>query len=181
MCFAKAPLLLGQVFFLIYEGVRRRPEARRCPRPILGGGHAATVPGRVGPPLLALRHPLVSIFCPKCFFSIKNDVVFFLDFISCKNSQGRDFAKNSVRISSFIQIWKDLGANYEAKCLEKWMHFGCISIIMQSSCMHFTCISIPKLNLYSSSSMKVIKPTWTLHFNTINVYQRWSLLLHKVK
>ena len=35
--FAKAPLLLGQVFFLIYEGVSRRPEARRCPRPKLGG------------------------------------------------------------------------------------------------------------------------------------------------
>ena len=37
VCFAKAPLLLGQVFFLIYEGVHRRPEARRCPRPKLGG------------------------------------------------------------------------------------------------------------------------------------------------
>ena len=37
VCFAKAPPLLGQVFFLIYEGIRRRPEARRCPRPILGG------------------------------------------------------------------------------------------------------------------------------------------------
>ena len=38
-------------------------------------------------------------------------------------------------------------------------------IIMQSSCMHFICINIPKL--YSSSSMKVIKLTWTLHFNTV--------------
>ena len=36
VCFAKAPPLLGQAFFLIYEGVRRRPEARRCPRPIWG-------------------------------------------------------------------------------------------------------------------------------------------------
>ena len=34
LCFAKAPLLLGQAFFRIYEGVRRRPKARRCPRPI---------------------------------------------------------------------------------------------------------------------------------------------------
>ena len=33
----KAPLPLGQVFLLIYEGVYRRPEARRCPRPNLGG------------------------------------------------------------------------------------------------------------------------------------------------
>ena len=32
---------------------------------------------------------------------------------------------------------------------------------MQSSCMHFTCINIPKLNQYSSLSMKVIKLTWT--------------------
>ena len=53
------------------------------------------------------------------FFSIKNDVVFFPEFIYCKNSQGRDFAKNSVRNSSFIQVWKDLGANCEAKCLKK--------------------------------------------------------------
>ena len=68
------------------------------------GGHAARYMGRVGPPLLAFRHPLVSIFCPSCFFSIKSDVVFFPDFISCKNSQRRDFAKNNVRISSFIQI-----------------------------------------------------------------------------
>ena len=37
VCFAKAPSLLGQAFFLIYEGVRRRPEARRCLRPIWGG------------------------------------------------------------------------------------------------------------------------------------------------
>jgi hypothetical protein len=33
--------------------------------------------------------------------------------------------------------------------------------------MHFTCINIPKLNLYSSLSMKVIKLTWTLYFTTI--------------
>ena len=36
--------------------------------------------------------------------------------------------------------------------------------IMQSSCMHFTCINIPKLNLYSSSSMKVIKLNMDLAF-----------------
>ena len=34
VCFVKAPLLLGQVFFIIYEDVSQRPEARRCPRPI---------------------------------------------------------------------------------------------------------------------------------------------------
>ena len=98
------------------------------PEAHLGWAHAARYRGRVGPPLLALRHPLVSIFCPMSLFSIKSGVVFFPDFISCKNSQRRDFAKNSVRISSFIQIWKDPGANYEAKCLEKWMHFGCITM-----------------------------------------------------
>ena len=52
--FAKAPLLLGQVFFLIYEGIRRRTEARRCPRPIWGGprGHSTRPRGAIpfGPP-----------------------------------------------------------------------------------------------------------------------------------
>jgi hypothetical protein len=37
VCFAKAPLLLGQALFRIYEGVRRRPKARRRPRPIWAG------------------------------------------------------------------------------------------------------------------------------------------------
>ena len=84
-----------------------------------GWAHVAQGPGRVGPPLLGLRRFLVSILCSLSSFSIKNDVVFFSDLISCKNKQKRDFAKNSVRFSSFIQIWEDSGANYEAKCLEK--------------------------------------------------------------
>jgi hypothetical protein len=77
--------------------------------------HAAKESGRMGPPLFLLGHFLVSIFCTKSFFSIKIDVVYFSDLISCKNNQKRDFAKNSVRFSSFIQIWEDSGANYEAK------------------------------------------------------------------
>ena len=85
----------------------------------MGWAHAARYRGRVGPPLLALERFLVSIFCPLSSFSRNIDVVFFPDFISYKNSQKRDFAKNSVRFSSFIQIWEDSGANYEAKCLEK--------------------------------------------------------------
>ena len=89
------------------------PEAQ------FGWAHAARYRGSVGPPLLALERFLVSIFCPLSSFSIKIDVVIFPDFISCRNSQKRDFAKNSVRFSSSIQIWEDSGANYEAKCLEK--------------------------------------------------------------
>ena len=85
----------------------------------LGWAHAARYSGRVGPPLLGLRRFLMSILRTLSSFSIKNDVVFFLDLISCKNNQKGDFAKNSVRFSSFIQIWEDSGANYEAKCLEK--------------------------------------------------------------
>ena len=127
MCFAKAPPLIGQTFFLIYEGVRRRPEVRRCPRPIWGGPTRPGTGAAWGHLIWPSGTPSCPSFCPSCFFSRKSDVVFFPDFISCKNSQRRDFAKNSVRISSFIQIWKDPGANYEAKCLEKWMHFGCIS------------------------------------------------------
>jgi hypothetical protein len=55
----------------------------------------------------------------KLFLHVKIDVVFFPDLISCKNSQKQDFAKNSVRFCSFIQIWDDFGGNYEAKYLEK--------------------------------------------------------------
>ena len=125
--FRESSSLLGQVFFLLYEGIRRRPEARRCPRPILGGPTRPGTGAAWGHPFWPSDTPSCPSFCAMCFFSIKSDVVFFPDFISCKNSQWRDFAKNSVRISSFIQIWEDLGANYEAKCLEKSMHFGCIS------------------------------------------------------
>ena len=80
-----------------------------------GWAHVAKESGRVGPSTLGLRRFLMSIFRSKAFFSIKNDVVFFPDLISCKNNQKRDFAKNSVRFSSFIQIWEDSGANYQAK------------------------------------------------------------------
>ena len=77
--------------------------------------HAAKESGCVGPTLLGLGRFLVSIFRTMSFFSIKNDVVFFSDLNSCKNNQKGDFAKNSVIFSSFIQIWEDPGANYEAK------------------------------------------------------------------
>ena len=65
--------------------------------------HTAKESGRVGPIILALECFLVSIFCPMSSFSIKTDVVFFPDLISCKINQKRDFDKNSVRFSSFIQ------------------------------------------------------------------------------
>ena len=84
-----------------------------------GWAHAVKESDRVGPTLLGLVRLLESVFCTMSFFSIKNDVVFFPDLISCKNNQKGDFAKNSVRFSSFIQIWEDSGANYEAKCFEK--------------------------------------------------------------
>jgi hypothetical protein len=45
--------------------------------------------------------------------------IYFPDFISYKNSKKRDFAKNSVRFCSFIQVWDDSEAKYEAKLLEK--------------------------------------------------------------
>ena len=98
-----------------YVEDRRRGGARGQ----LGWAHAARYRGRVGPTLLALLRSRVSILCTLSSFSIYIDVVFFPDLISCKNSQRGDFAKNNVRFSSFIQIWKDSGANYEAKCLEK--------------------------------------------------------------
>ena len=46
--------------------------------------HAAKESGRVGPTLLGLGRFLVYIFRSMSFFSIKNDVVFFPDLISCK-------------------------------------------------------------------------------------------------
>ena len=100
VCFAKAPLPLGQVFFLIYEGVRRRPEARRFPRPIWGGPTRLQYQA-AWPPLLALRHPSFPPFCSTCFLSRKSDVVFFPDFSSCKNSQRRDFAKKQRQKQQF--------------------------------------------------------------------------------
>ena len=156
VCFAKAPPLLGQVFFLIYEGVSRRPEARRCPRPIWGGGacgHCTRPRGATpfGPPAPPRGHLLCNDL-----LSINIDVVFFPEFISCKNSQGRDFAKNSVKINSFIQIWKDLGANYEAKFLEKWMHFGCIITLQMIDTFRLSIFlkmqSLP-FNKYTSTSI----------------------------
>ena len=94
-------------------------EGEAVPEAPDGWAHAAKESGRVGPTLLALERFLVSIFCMMSFFSIKTDVVFFSDLISCKNNQKGDFAKNNVRFSSFIQIWEDSGANHGAKCLEK--------------------------------------------------------------
>ena len=66
-----------------------------------GWAHAPKESGRVGPSLLGLRRFLVSIFRSWAFFSIKNDVVFFPDLISCKHNQKQDFAKNNVRFSIF--------------------------------------------------------------------------------
>ena len=74
------------------------------PEAHFGWAHMTRYRGRVGPTLLALVHPLVSILCTLSSFSIKNDVVFFSDFISYENRQREDFAKNNVRFSSFIQI-----------------------------------------------------------------------------
>ena len=59
VCFVKAPLLLGQVFFPIYEGVSLRPEARRCLRPNLGG---PTRPSTVA----VWDHPFWSSGTPSC-------------------------------------------------------------------------------------------------------------------
>ena len=59
------------------------------------GAHAARFRGRMGPPLLALRHPLVSIFCPKCFFSMKNDVVFSPILFPAKIARGKTLLKTT--------------------------------------------------------------------------------------
>ena len=47
--------------------------------------HTAKASGRMGPIILVLERFLVSIFCPMSSFSIKTDVVFCPDLISCKN------------------------------------------------------------------------------------------------
>jgi hypothetical protein len=43
---------------------------------------------------------------------MKNWRSIFSRFYFLQNSQKRDFAKNSVRFYSFIQVWDDLGAKY---------------------------------------------------------------------
>jgi hypothetical protein len=50
---------------------------------------------------------------------------------------------------------------------------------VQCTCMYFTCINIPKLNLCSSSSMKVIKLTCTLEF--IALLLCYHAKFHKVQ
>ena len=62
VCFVKAPSLLGQVFFLIYEGVHRRPEARRCPRPIWGGATRPQYQATWGHPIWPSATPLCPSF-----------------------------------------------------------------------------------------------------------------------
>ena len=113
-----SPPLRAPTFSYIWGGTRKA-EGEAAPEAPVRWAHVAQGSGRVGPTLLGLVRLLESVFCTMSFFSIKNDVVFFPDLFFCKNNQKRDFAKNSVRFSSFIQIWEDSGANYEAKCLEK--------------------------------------------------------------
>ena len=104
VCFVKAPPLLGQAVFLIYEGVRRRPETRRCQRPIGGGarGHSTRTRGATpfGPPAPSRVH----LFVHGASFPEKMAWYFSPILFHAKNSQRRDFAKNSVRISSFYQM-----------------------------------------------------------------------------
>lgn len=108
----------ARVFSRIWRGTSKTGDET-----VSGGqlewAHVARYRGRVGPLFWASGTLLCLSFGPACSFSRKNGVVFFLDLISCRNRQKRDFAKNSVRFSSFIQVWDDSRVNYEAKCLEK--------------------------------------------------------------
>ena len=62
-------------------------EGEEVPEAADRWAHAAKESGRVGPSILGLRRFVMSIFGSKAFFSIKNDVVFLPDLISCKNNQ----------------------------------------------------------------------------------------------
>ena len=88
--------------------------------------HAPTPSGRVGPPLGLLVPPLVCFQSPGFLFWWKTDVVFFLDFISCENWQKEDFAKNSVRFSSFYTSMGRFRSKSSSKVLGKvdtfWMY-----------------------------------------------------------
>ena len=100
-------------FSYIWRGTpKMRPRGRS--RRLIGG---PTRPRNLAawPPFWASGTPSCpsSSRCPS--FSIKTDVVFFPDLISCKNRQKQDFAKNSIRFSSFNQVWGDSGTNNEAK------------------------------------------------------------------
>jgi hypothetical protein len=116
--FANSLLLLGHPLFYIYEGVHeswRRGGARvpneQAPR---GQGIWSRGPCPFGPRALLHVPPMLRLL-----LHMKTLRSIFPGFISCKNSQKRYFAKNSVRFYSFIQVWDDSGANYEAKYLEK--------------------------------------------------------------
>jgi hypothetical protein len=117
ICFANSLPHIGHPLFDIYEGVHEswgQGDAwgpnKQAPR---SQGIWPRGPCPFGPRALPCVPPLLRLL------HMKSCVVFFPDFISCKNFQKRDFAKNSVRFCSFIQVWDDSGANYEAKYLEK--------------------------------------------------------------
>jgi hypothetical protein len=119
LCFANSLNILGHPLFDIYERVRKswRRGGARGPNKQAPYGegiwpHGPCPFGPWTPPRVPpmLRHLL----------RMKNwRSIFFPNFISCKNNQKWDSAKNNVRFYSFIQVWDDSGAKYEAKYLEK--------------------------------------------------------------
>ena len=64
-----------------------KTEGEAVPEAQDGWAHVAKESGPAGPTLSALGRFLMSIFCTMSFFSMKIDMVFFFDLISCKNNQ----------------------------------------------------------------------------------------------
>ena len=81
--------------FLIYVGVRRRPKARRCPRPIWGGPTWPGTGAAWGHLFWPSDTPSCPSFCPTCFFSRKSDVVFSPILFYAKIARGETLLKTA--------------------------------------------------------------------------------------
>ena len=72
--------------------------------------------GRATQGLLAFWGPFASSKSPDCFSWWKSHVVFFLDFISCKNNQKENFPKKQCQILQFLFKYGEiLGQNNEQR------------------------------------------------------------------
>ena len=86
--------LRSSVFMYIWRGTSKT-EDETVPEVRFELAHAARYRGHVGPPLLALVHPLVSILCTLSSFSIKIDVVFSLILFPAKIDREKTLLKTA--------------------------------------------------------------------------------------
>ena len=135
----------------------------------------------------SLGPPLACFFGPGCFSSIQNRIpriwVLFESVWVLKHQkhEKQGFLPCGVKSQIKGNHWRIPINKYKTWIYQYiWCKYvGNHDNKVQSSCMHFTCINIPKLNLCLSSSIKVTKLTWTLEF--VTTLQLISCIVHKDK